>query len=318
MTNLEKKNWLALINPASANGKTLKKWEIIKKQINNLPVKYDEFFTEYPAHAISLIKENLNSYDGVIAVGGDGTVHECINGILQSDPSKPLAILPIGTGNDLTHTFQIPLNVTRAIKTIISGRERLIDVGLTIGNDLDGNFIQRYFGGVASLGFDAEVAYDTNISSKFLPGTWNYIRSIFKNLVRLKPRRFKFILDNKNKKVLDLVLCAVGNGKYYGGGMMICPDASVTDGVLNATTLTAVPKLDFLKVFPKVYTGEHKSHPAVELMQAQEFEIKNDIKTLYQADGEILGYTPVKIKLIPKILKIICPKKLIPFDKNKP
>ncbi|MFW9929651.1 MAG: diacylglycerol/lipid kinase family protein [Candidatus Thorarchaeota archaeon] len=307
--------WLAVVNPTSAAGRTLSKWKKISHYLEQVGVKFDETKSEYVGHAIDIVKNEIDNYDGILAVGGDGTVNEVINGILSSSPEKLLAILPTGTGNDLANTFQLHLDLTLACKTIISGKPRKIDVGMVQGKDFNKKTIKRFFGGVASFGFDADVAYDTNASTKILPGTWNYLRSVFKNWIRLTPKIFQLTYSNSNisdKRTIEQkqLLCAIGNGKFYGGGMMICPDALVTDNMLDITLIDPVKRIEFLKVFPSVYSGTHKNHPAVHLSKANQIFVSSKVKIRYQVDGEVLGYTPVKLSSTPSVLQVLAPQNL--------
>ncbi|OLS19953.1 MAG: Diacylglycerol kinase [Candidatus Heimdallarchaeota archaeon LC_3] len=314
-----KRKWLAVVNPTSAGARTNIRWNISKQYLDKLDIKYDEAQSEYHTHAIHIVEKELLNYDGIIAVGGDGTVNEVINGILHTSKDKLLAIIPTGTGNDLANTFQLHLDIRKACKTLAIGKPRQIDVGLLVSKDFNNKPVNRYFGGAASFGFDAKINLDTNNSTKRLPGTWNYIRSLLKNLITLRSDKYIIsynnLVDNKLELVeKDLVICVVGNGKFYGSGIMVCPGASVTDSKFHITVVSSIGRIEIMKTFPKMYTGDHIKHPAVSVIETNEIEIKNTTKSLYQVDGEVLGYTPVKIKTIPKILNIMSPKKLPDFQ----
>jgi YegS/Rv2252/BmrU family lipid kinase len=308
------KKWLAVVNLTAAAGRTKARWKIAKQYLDRLNIKYDEVESEYHTHTISIVKKELANYDGIISCGGDGTVHEVINGILPHS-DKLLAILPTGTGNDIANTFQLHLDLRKACKTLSTGVPRFVDVGYLIGKDFDNKPIKRYFGGTASFGFDAKINLDTNNSTKRLPGTWNYIRSLVKNLITIKPNKYLISFNNlvTNKKEhleKDLLVFVIGNGKFYGGGIMVCPNASVTDSKFHITFANPISRLEVIKVFPKMYSGDHLKHPEVFVLETDELEIKNTTKALYQVDGEVLGFTPVKIKTIPKVLHVLSPKKL--------
>jgi len=284
----------------------------------NAHPEYIEAESEYHTHTISIVEKELVNYDGIIAVGGDGTVNEVINGILNTSKDKLLAIVPTGTGNDLANTFQLHLDLRKACKTLSTGVKRSVDVGYLLGKDFNNKPVKRYFGGTASFGFDAKINLDTNNSTKRLPGTWNYIRSLVKNLITIKPNRYIISFNNlvtNRKEYLekDLLVFVIGNGKFYGGGIMVCPDASITDSKFHVTFANPISRFEVIKVFPKMYSGDHLKHPEVAVLETDELEIKNTTKALYQVDGEVLGYTPVKIKTVPKILNVMTPKKLPNF-----
>jgi YegS/Rv2252/BmrU family lipid kinase len=308
--------WLAIINPTSGGGRTLGRWKSqIKPILGKFNIKYDEAFTKHPKHAIELTHKEIENYDGVLAIGGDGTTNEVLNGILSSStPDKIFGIIPTGTGNDIANTCQVHLDITKACLILVPGKNiiKKIDIGVVKGRNFEGKNIERYFAGVASFGFDAEVGYDTNKRSKRFPGTINYIISVFKTLITVKDRLFKISLieGNETTQIINeqAFLLAVGNGKSYGGGMLICPDADIYDGRFHGTILKKVSKIEFTKVFPSVYKGEHVTHPAIRLFEGPELLVQTNKRTLYQVDGEILGYTPVKVTTLPKKLNVLIPK----------
>lgn len=305
-------NWLAVINPESAGGRTRKRWLYITKLLNKLQIKYDEVFTEFSSHAINIVQEKVSKYDGILVIGGDGTVNEVINGIMSSSSSDTvLGIIPSGTGNDIANSFGLSSDIVIACKIIAFGVPKTVDIGVTKGRNFENKIVSRYFAGVASFGFDADVSNDANNSTKRLSGTANYIVAVFKNLVTMKDRPFKVtLLEKGHFSVIEenAYLLAVGNSPYYGGGMKICPDADFHDGRFSITLVKGVSKLEFIKVFPSVFKGEHLKHPAVMVFDAPELVIKTGMKTLYQVDGEVIGPTPVKVTTISDALKVMLPK----------
>ena len=299
----------------------LKRWRKSKKLMEGM--NYTEVLTTRPTEAIEIAKNEMPNYDGIIAVGGDGTVNEVVNGLLATPENQKrhlLGMVPIGTGNDLANTMQIHLSVERAIETLKDGIPTKVDVGVVEGSDFHGNTVRRYFLGVASFGFDAEVANDTAHGRKWLPGTWNYFSSTIKNLIWIKKRAFEIEVDGGSETIREeAFFLAIGNGKFYGAGMMICPDADVYDGIFNCTFVRPVSRFKFLRVFPKVYTGEHRHHPAVRMFSGRSFAIKTDKKTLYQVDGEVLGNLPATVKGLNLGINIMLPRdKPDFFLKRKP
>ena len=301
-------HWLAVINPVSGGGRTLKGWQRIKYNLEILNISFDEVFTEYSGHAIKLVKQEAPKYHGILVVGGDGTTNEVINGILTStSPETILGIIPSGTGNDIANGFGLPYDdINKACQLIRNGTTKKVDVGITKGRNFTGNIVYRYFG---SFGFDADVSFEANKTGKRLSGTANYIVTIFKTLVILKSRLFKISLI-ENGSVTNTVeekafLFAVGNGAWYGAGMKICPEASVFDATFNATMVKEVSKLNFIKVLPTVFEGKHISHPEVRTFKASEFLVQNGAKTMYQVDGEVIGCTPTSVRTLPLVLNIM-------------
>ena len=311
--------WLAVINPASGGGKAKKTWgKKIKHRLEGI-INFKPYYTTGPGHAIDYVSQEMNHYDGFISVGGDGTSNEVINGIvkgLNEQPSKTkiFAIIPVGNGNDIAHAFDLPYNDIKASCDLFKNDHstfRMVDVGKATGFDFDNKPVTRYFCGVLSAGFDAEVAHKTNQNLKFLPGTANYVRSLLSSIIRLSQHHFSVSILNREieaKFEKEGILMAVGLGSYYGAGMKICPDAEVDDGLFHVTFVNRVSRRTLLGVFPKVYGGKHITHPAVELYTAPQLSIQGSEKTLWQVDGEISGYTPITIETLPNVLKILSPK----------
>ena len=315
MNELLTKKWLVIINPASGGGKVKKKWnKIIKNELDSMGLQYTEYFTTAPEDAIHKVESSINEYDGFIAVGGDGTCNEVLNGILYGtiENNKPndkiFAMIPAGTGNDLCHAAGIPhKDIKEACQLFITGQIKSIDTGKASGKNFNDVPVNRYFNGVLSTGMDAEVAYRTNTSSKWLPGTLNYVKSLLITLIGLKTRGYEFKVNGTEISENGIFL-AVGLGPYYGGGMMICPNAKVDDGLFDIIFLKKVPRRTILRVFPKVYDGKHISHPKILEYEAPTIEINNSIPTYYQTDGETIGYTPVKITTVKAGLNVLVSK----------
>lgn len=305
--------WLAILNPTSAAGRSLKRFNQMKPYLNRLKIDFDEIKTDYIFHGIELAKQGIDDgYDGIISVGGDGTTHEIFNGILTSKNKRtPLAILPTGTGNDMPNAIGLPLpnqkdGLKLACKIIASGLDKPVDVGKITSVDFNGEKITKFFCGVLSFGFDAEVTFATNNMSKRLPGTLNYLKSLISGIFVTKPRKYKIRLLDQDKDVEHTFYqVAIGNGAYYGGGMKICPQASIRDGKFQIMGLTnEMTKIKLISAFGSVYSGDHIKYPEVKLYETSKLTIKTELKTLWQADGEVLGTTPAKVECLPDKLLI--------------
>ncbi len=314
MSEILSKKWLAIVNPASGGGKVKKKWnKHIKKEFDAMGIQYTEYFTTAPQDAIQKIELSIDDYDGFVAVGGDGTCNEVLNGILlatveKNRPNNKLfAMIPAGTGNDLCSAMGIPAKDWKeALKLFENGQIKKIDTGKAQGVNFKGEQTTRFFNGVLSTGFDAEVAQKTNTSSKFLPGTFNYVKSLLTSLLGMKTRGYTYKV-NGQEVTENGILLAVGLGAYYGGGMKICPNAKVDDGVFDIVFLRKVTRRTLLRVFPKVYDGKHITHPAVDEYESEAIEISNTIDTYWQVDGEIIGFTPVTITTVKGGLQVLVP-----------
>ncbi len=300
-----------VINPNAAGGKAEKLWhEQIKPKLDDSNLEYDFEFTKKPKDAIEITKSRVDEgFKLICAIGGDGTSNEVINGIMYSENSGIFSAIPIGSGNDVSSAFGIPEgDLQAAINCLIRGLDKSFDIGYCKNAN-------RYFGGVASLGFDAEVAYRTNQENeKRSGGEKNYQIALIKTIVKFRPYKLNIIINEKDATEEELMFIAIGNGSRYGAGMHICPLADLIDGKFSITTLRKVSRLTLLRLFPRVYTGKHVLHKKVKTMEGASVEVKSIAKKcLYQADGEILGYLPEKFMIKPKALSVRVPDPWISY-----
>ena len=281
-----------ILNPQAKGGQCKKLWEKSKHYFDTLKsnVVLDVLETQYSGHGIELAKKATENADLIIAFGGDGTVNECINGMLQSKHSRPLHIIPVGTGNDIALTNHITKDIKESISLLDHYKVVSTDVGFLKNHS-------RYFAGVASMGFDAEVTKAVNEGHKIFGGTMNYLSAVISNLRKLKATKVNITILDENENEINfieerVVLLAVGVGQYYGGGMRIVPQADTHDGKFHIVMAKDVSRFQVLKVLPKVYNGDHIKHPAVRVIEGVSLHIESENTLLLQCDGEVMGYVP--------------------------
>ncbi len=283
------KEYFLIINPVAAGGRVEKLWyEQIKPLVDKYRLEYDFEFTTHSQHAIEIAQTRVNEgYMIMCSVGGDGTANEVLNGVLRAKRPGVFSAIPVGTGDDIPTVYGIPEgDLEAAVQCLAEGQNKAFDVGYCETAD-------RYFAGVASMGFDAEVADRTNKGSKRLSGTQNYQIALLKTLLKFKPYDLVIRCDENPLIEGQRMLLAIGNGKRYGGGMHICPYAEITDGKFALTTLCKISRITLLRVFPKVYNGKHVNHKSVETFEGSTIHVDSPKKQcLYQVDGEIMGYLP--------------------------
>lgn len=296
-----------ILNPKAKGGKCKKLWEKSIHYFDNLKtnITLEVLETQYSGHGIELAKNATENSDILIAFGGDGTVNECINGILQSKYPKPLHIMPVGTGNDIALTNNLTKNIIESVNLLDHYKIVPTDVGYLKN-------YSRYFAGVASTGFDAEVTKAVNEGHKIFGGTLNYLSAAIKNLIKLKASKVAITIFDENEKEIDFieekaVLLAVGVGQYYGGGMRIVPSADVHDGKFHMVFAKEISKFQVLRVLPKVYKGNHITHPAVRVIEGVNIRIESEDNLLLQCDGEIIGNLPETFISKHDALQIIHP-----------
>ena len=276
-----------IYNPiAGKPQKGIKPIDVVSESLDNLHVSYKLFNTEYAGHAIELAIRLGKEGFRVIGAGGDGTCNEVLQGIITSNSGALCGFIPMGSGNDVPAVIGIKPDIKRACEIIAEGYTGKSDVGLALKDD----GIKRYFLGVGSQGFDAEVAKRANENKEK-----NYNALVLKALFAWKSKKVKVIMDNDMYEG-NANLVAVGNGGSYGGGMYICQKAKVDDGLFDIS-IANIKKLKLLFQFKRMYSGSLSPHPDLYEYQSRKVRIEmlnpEDEAYLCQVDGEMLGNLPV-------------------------
>ncbi len=278
--------WLLVINPHSGNGRGSSVGSQVTKYLSDRSVSYVSLAASSAAELQSQMQAEIkrNTYEGVIAVGGDGLVHLVLQVCVPAH--LPFAIIPAGTGNDFVRTLGWSLeNVEGILDRVLSTKPTSIDLG---------NVDSEWFAAILSTGFDSVVNERAN-SLSWPKGPARYNIAIALELTRFKPISYEIICDGTLIST-KAMLVAIGNGKSYGGGMLVCPQAQLHDGLFDIMILEPVSKVEFLKVFPKVYSGSHLSHPAVKTLRAKKVSIS--ASAVAYADGERIGPAPISAECV--------------------
>jgi len=233
----------------------------------------------------------------VVAAGGDGTCGEVANGIVGT-PAR-LGVLPLGTGNDFARCAGISQSLEVAAETLFTGKPRRIDLGWVNG---------RYFINVAGCGFDAAVARRVNQGFRFLHGTAAYVAAVMQTLLTFKPPQVCITLNGKQHQ-LRALLCTVANTQSYGAGMRIAPYAQIDDGLLDVCIVKEVSKLEFIRTFPRVYSGAHITHPDFLMHTASHVRVETAPPVPVLVDGDVMGTTPAEFRACPAAIEVILPAK---------
>lgn len=278
--------WLVAINPSSGHGKGSTFGKRVTDYLSSKEVSYRVFSAQSASQLRNEIESSLDSqrYQGIISVGGDGLAHLILQ--LAVPRSIPFAIIPAGTGNDIVRTLGWSLtDIDGYLDQVISTKPRPIDLG---------NVDSEWFAAILSTGFDSVVNERAN-SLKWPKGPQRYNAAIALELPKFQPIQYEITMDSSTLTT-EAMLIAVGNGRSYGGGMLVCPQAQLNDGLFDVMILEPVTKVEFLKVFPKVFSGSHISHPAVKTFRTQKVSIVAD--AVAYADGERIGLAPVSAECI--------------------
>ena len=301
------KDYAIIYNPTAAAGKKRKQFDFVVKTLENLNVSFKLVETEHFAHAITLAEENAKDGYRIIGWGGDGTCNEVLNGAIKSKTNALLGFIPMGTGMDIPGAVGYrPDNLKRACEIIAKGFTDKLDVG-TATNEQNQ---QRYFLGIGSQGFDAEVTKRTNEGNKNLPGTWNYIASVVKTVFGFKKRNVRVIHDNGvYESTCNLV--AVGNGPTYGGWMYMCPRARLDDGLFHISIIK-MGRFELLYNFNTMYSRTLHPHKHIMDIISKKLRIEmvesRDEPYIGQVDGEIIGNLPIEYDFLPGQYEFIKPE----------
>jgi YegS/Rv2252/BmrU family lipid kinase len=302
---------VVIINPHSAGGKTEKRWPQLREIIHEAYGPFEAKFTEAPGSATRLAREALQSgADLVVAMGGDGTINEVVNGFF--DGSKPVApnaafgVLPAGTGGDFIKTLGTSKEIRAAAEQLKKATPRPIDVGrLTfVGND--GSNQVRHFINIASFGISGLVDQYVNQSSKSLGGTVSFAMATLKAGMKYKNATVRLTLDGAPPREGKIYNVAVANGRYFGGGMKVAPEASLDDGLFDVITMGDFGFSDLLLRGLDIYSGKHVTNPKVTVHRARKVEATptDGGEVLLDVDGEAPGRLPATFELIPGGLKV--------------
>lgn len=302
-------SWYAIVNPASANGQTRKIWPKIYKRLLDQKINLEYAYTTGPGEATILTRQALhNNYSQILSVGGDGTINEVVNGFFENqqhiNPEASLAVLSHGTGGD----FLRSLNQTRGLHSFLDllRREQItpIDCGLAQFEDASGVLHNRYFLNVADVGLGGETVDRVNKRSKFLGGKLSFLLGSLISILTYENKNMKCVIDGKvvvNGLTNSIM---VANGRYIGGGMMIAPNADLTDGLFDVIVLgdLSIPKI--LRHLPKIYQGQHLEVSGVSVYRGKEISIISNPSAFLDLDGEHPGFTPVHFSLIPQGIRL--------------
>ena len=281
-----------LVNPTSGKGRGARLLEPVAARLRADGTEVDLVVGRDADEAFDRLRDRVAAgVDGVVAVGGDGLVNLALQ-VVAGTP-LPLGVVPAGTGNDFARALGIPLDQpTQAVDLVVRGTTSAVDLGRANG---------RWFGGVLGSGFDSMVNERANRM------TWPTGRSRYNIAIVLELRTFRpvpYVLELDGEPwTTEAMLVAVGNSPSYGGGMKVCPDADLHDGLLDVTVLGPISKPEFLRVFPTVYKGTHVNHPAVTVRRARRVVLRSAGVTAY-ADGERVTVLPVRCEAVASALHV--------------
>lgn len=309
---------LIIVNPKSASGATREKWSATASDLRTHFGPFSVAFTKGPGDGIELAKRAVDSgRKFIIACGGDGTINEIANGILESGGDVELGIFPSGTGGDFRRTIGMPNNPREAARALRNGKTRTIDVGRVTFTDHQGGTASRYFLNVTSFGLAASIIerVKSESSLSWLPhdavrGRASFALSTLREVISLDPETVRVRIDGGEEKPLQTINFCVANARFFGGGMKIAPAAKISDGFLDIINIGDIRTAKIILNAYTLYRGTHLDLPEVKDTLAKRIEARplNYSQEIHiEIDGELPGRLPATYEVVPNALKIRVP-----------
>jgi YegS/Rv2252/BmrU family lipid kinase len=306
---------VVVVNPRSQGGKLGKRWPELAEVIGRA-FPFDAVMTQAPGDATRLAREALRAgAERVVAIGGDGTVNEVVNGFFDADgpiaPDASFALIPYGTGGDFRRTLGIPIATVDAAAVIAANQRRRIDLGRLDLTQRDGTRARRVFANIASFGVSGVVDRLVNESGKKL-GRLSFAVATARATWSYKNQRVQLMFDDDPKSRIEATIntVAVANGRFFGGAMMVAPHAEVDDGLFDVVALGDFNFADLLTSGRRLYKGTHLSMDKVSERRARIVEaapIDAGAIVELDVDGECLGRLPARFELLPRALSVVVP-----------
>ncbi|MDD2963251.1 MAG: diacylglycerol kinase family lipid kinase [Bacteroidales bacterium] len=302
--------WVAVVNPNAGTRKVARDWPRISEALKKAKVRHVAIFTEQRGDAITMVQQQIAlGVRHFIAVGGDGTLNETVNGIFmqQKVPQNliTLALIPVGTGNDWRRTIGIPLGYNEAALAIARGHTFKQDVGRIDYTNTHGQNASRYFANVAGIGYDALVASEVNRKKdKGAHGPLTYLTSLINSLMKFKTAKTTVKIDCETISA-NVFSLSIGIGKFNGGGMKQLPDAIPDDGLFDLTLVRKISRWQVITQIKNLYDGSFTRHKAVSCFRSKSVAVDASPAMMIEADGESVGKTPVAVQILPQSLRVI-------------
>lgn len=291
---------VVVANPTSGGGKGRRILPPVLARLQAMGIPHRAVVTEDGSHPDRAAREAADQgAEAVLALGGDGIVGACANALVGTDTA--LGVIPAGSGNDFA--AHLGLDAKRpldAVELLRRGRNQRIDAVRA-----EGPGWERHYVCVAGAGFDSETNEVANRVRR-LRGTAKYVYAVLRTLARFRPAEFMLRVDGEQTRSAAMMI-AIGNASSYGGGMRVCPDASLVDGLAEVCVVGAMSRLRFVAAFPKVFRGRHVDHPRVTMLRGARVDVEASRPFLVYADGEPLGPLPATFTVVPGALEVLAP-----------
>jgi diacylglycerol kinase (ATP) len=289
---------LVILNPVAGRGRLRREWPRMARALRAAGLAFEVAETRAPGEGIALAERAAREFEVVVAAGGDGTVHEVVNGLLRAQGGAAFGVLPLGSGDD----FVKMLPARHPVERLARGAARAFDAGR-----IRAGTTTRYFANGMDIGFGAHGAYNVRKVPRFLTGLGAYLGTLAITLVRYPILRVSVQLDGGATLTQDTAMAAVMNGRAFGGSFHVCPQARADDGELDVFLAEGIGRLAILGLVPKIMRGAHAGDPRIRLSRARRVLIESAGPLLVEADGEIAfeDAQRLEIDILPGALRVI-------------
>lgn len=308
--------WFVIVNPVAGMGRGLQDFPQISKLLRDNDIQCESVFTEHKNHAVELtVKAVTDGFRRIIVIGGDGTLHEVVNGLFIQQTAHPdevlLAVIPVGTGNDWIRMFGIPTRYSEAVRAVKDECSFLQDVGEIVYEESQYRQ-KRYMANVAGSGFDAFVVKRfSHWKNKGFRGRWLYGMSIVRTFFSYKSTGVKVCVDGRTVYNDLLFSLSVGVGKYNGGGVQQLPDAVADDGLLDVTIFRPIHWWHIIFRLRKLFNGEIYKIGHIRHVRGRKITVTSSPDSLLEVDGELLGTTPLEFGILHRAVKVVVSKEFL-------
>jgi YegS/Rv2252/BmrU family lipid kinase len=300
---------LVIVNPRSRNGETGRRWASLEAALRAALGPYESEFTRGPRDAERIAREGVRAgVERVIVAGGDGTLNEVASGLLGAGLGghAQVGVLPLGTGGDFARSAGTPSNMAAALAALARAQPRAIDAGRIHYRDASLNEVASYFVNVASFGISGLIDQLVNQTSKRLGGRVSFLAGTLKALARYRCAPATVRVDGELVHDGPMMIVAAANGRWFGGGMHVAPEAKLDDGLLDVVIVREQSKARLLSKLPLLYSGRHLDDPICSWVRGRVIEAEAEPgAVLLDIDGEPLGSLPTRIEVLPGALQLI-------------
>lgn len=296
-----------IVNPESNRGRTRKRWTQIKEALRTFLKEFKYEFTEKPSQATDISRTAIREgTELIVGVGGDGTINEIANGFFEGknliNPETVLGIVPSGTGCDFSKSLHIPSSLRGALNVIIQAPTPAIDIGRATYKTHTGEEAERYFLNVADFGFGGEVVERMN-QNRAKRKASSYLKSTITTFFNYRNKKIRLRIDDEEIPRDEYLIGAISNGRIFGKGMKIAPEARLDDGLFDIILVKGMKVLEFLRNVWRIYAGTHLSHPKIAFIRGRRIDAlpeNPDERVLIEIDGEQLGGLPATFEIVPR------------------